>query len=282
MQEMNFELESKVIKLGKDLQRNEALVEEGRANDSVTKLAEQIDELIAQKAELQERYQLLNERNKQLRHKAGQVFLQSVEIGGKVNVKSDSGAGKIYLEDEEAIHRMIAEIELQDRGDLKERLKRISFSDSNMIWQKHFVGFIKDELHMNDSDQIRLLRVSGFSALKDQTKGLKYELVLKNFEDRLAQSAQAREDCIKKVAKLMLNEGFTLESAMRYFDDNNNGFITRHEFNEAFKMMKITLNETLMKNCFVILDRNGDNHIDLIEFEEIFGKYFNTKGGPVK
>lgn len=80
----------------------------------------------------------------------------------------------------------------------------------------------------------------------------------------------------------MINEGFTLESAMRYFDENNNGFITRHEFNEAFKMMKITLNETLMKNCFVILDRNGDNHIDLIEFEEIFGKYFNTSGGPVK
>lgn len=47
---------------------------------------------------------------------------------------------------------MIAEIELQDRGDLKERLKRISFSDSHMIWHKHFVGFIKDELNMNDSD----------------------------------------------------------------------------------------------------------------------------------
>lgn len=35
-----------------------------------------------------------------------------------------------------------------------------------MIWQKHFIGLIKDELGMNDADQLKLLRVSGFAALK--------------------------------------------------------------------------------------------------------------------
>jgi len=55
-----------------------------------------------------------------------------------------------------------------------------------MIWQKHFTGLVKDELAMNDSDQIRLLRVSGFTALKTQDKSLKYEFVLKNIEDRIA------------------------------------------------------------------------------------------------
>ena len=81
------------------------------------------------------------------------VFLQTLESGGgKQSVKNQGGASKVYLEDDEAIMRMIKEIELQDRGTLRDRLKRVSFSDSGMLWQKHFVGFIKDELQMSDSD----------------------------------------------------------------------------------------------------------------------------------
>jgi len=134
---------------------------------------------------------------------------------------------------------------------------------------------------MNDADQLKLLRVSGFAALKTQDKSLKWEFVCKNIEDRIAQSAKMRDDCVKKVAKLMNEQGLTLETAMLYFDTDGSGVITRNEFNEAFKEMKVTLNEALIKNCFVILDANGDNEIDLVEFETIFGKYMNG-GGPVK
>lgn len=88
-----------------------------------------------------------------------------------------------------------------------------------------------------------------------------------------------KDDCIKKVAKLMIDAGLTLESAMLYMDTDRSGSITRLEFSEAFKEMKVSLNESLIKNIFVILDKNGDNQIDLIEFETIFGKYMN-RGGP--
>lgn len=134
---------------------------------------------------------------------------------------------------------------------------------------------------MSDSDQIKLLRVAGFAALKTADKALKWELVLKNIEDRIAQSDKLKEDCIKKIAKLMTNQGITLETAMLYFDTDGSGTITRNEFNEAFKEMKVTLNEALLKNIFVILDKNGDNQIDLIEFEAVFGKYMRA-GGPVQ
>lgn len=79
----------------------------------------------------------------------------------------------------------------------------------------------------------------------------------------------------------MNEQGLTLETAMLYFDTDGSGVITRNEFNEAFKEMKVSLNEALIKNCFVILDANGDNEIDLVEFETVFGKYMNG-GGPVK
>lgn len=61
---------------------------------------------------------------------------------------------------------------------------------------------------------------------------------------------------------------------MRYFDEDGSGSITRNEFNEGFKLMKVTLNEALIKNLFVILDKNGDNVIDLIEFETVFSEHF--------
>lgn len=280
--EKNADLEDKCMTITEQLKFAQAAVEGSKITDVQEKMAEQIERLIDEKEKLAQKYQLVNERNKTLRHKAGQVFLQSIDAGAtKTSVKSASGAGKLYLEDEEAITRMVKEIELQDRGDLKQRLKKVSFSDSGMIWQKNFVGLIKNELGMSDSDQIKLLRVSGFAALKTQDKSLKMDFVLKNIEDRIAQSSKLRDDCVKKIAKLMKDEGITLETAMLYFDTDGSGSISRNEFNEAFKEMKVTLNEALIKNCFVILDKNGDNSIDLIEFEAVFGKYMNA-GGAVQ
>ena len=79
----------------------------------------------------------------------------------------------------------------------------------------------------------------------------------------------------------MKEEGLTMESAMQYFDTDGSGSIDRNELNEGFKMMKVTLNEALIKNVFCILDSNNDNEISLLEFEAVFGKYLGG-GGPVE
>jgi len=118
-------------------------------------MAQTIEELLEAKEKLTHKYQMVNEKNKALRHKAGQVFLQSLEMGASLNkssVKSQNGAGKLFIEDEEAILKMLKEIELQQKGDLKVRLRKVAFSDSGMLFQKHFIGLIKDELGMNDAD----------------------------------------------------------------------------------------------------------------------------------
>lgn len=279
----NTVLENRVIDLAAQARNLESAADNSTSNELTSKMAHQIETLIEQNEKLKQKYQLVNEKNKSLRHTAGQVFLSSLDAGASINKNSvkSKEAGKLYLEDEEAIIRMYKEIELQQKGDLKQRLKKVSFSDSGMLWQKHFVGLIKDELCMNDADQFKLLRVSGFAALQTKDKSLKWQMVLKNIEDRIAGSAKMRDDCIKKVAKMMLDNEISLETAMLYFDPDGSGTITRFEFSEAFKEMKISLNESLIKNLFVILDGNKDNNIDLLEFEAVFGKYF-SKGGPVK
>lgn len=80
----------------------------------------------------------------------------------------------------------------------------------------------------------------------------------------------------------MKAEGLSLAQAINHFDSDRSGVITRHELNEGFKRMKVQLNEQLVKNIFVILDKNGDNRIEIQEFEQVFAKAMNPKKDQVQ
>ena len=60
-------------------------------------------------------YDDVNELNKALRHKAGQVFIQSLgsDFLKKGSIKANVGAEKVNLEDEKAVVRMLKKIEEQ-------------------------------------------------------------------------------------------------------------------------------------------------------------------------
>ena len=111
---------------------------------------------------------------------------------------------------------------------------------------------------------------------------MKQELVVKNIEDRIANSAQAKADIVKKVADQMVKRGIGMEAAFAYLDDDGSGKIGRDELNKGFQLMKISVGPALLKSLFVLLDKDGDNEIDMLEFEAVFAPYLNTKGGPVK
>ena len=78
----------------------------------------------------------------------------------------------------------------------------------------------------------------------------------------------------------MKKRGFNLDQAMRYFDTDGSGVITREELKEGFDNMNIRLSEALRNNVFYILDENGDNEIGVMEFEAVFAKFLDS-GGPV-
>lgn len=135
---------------------------------------------------------------------------------------------------------------------------------------------------MKDNDLMKLIKVAGFAALKKKDQPIDREKVAKNLEDAVANSAQLREDAVRKVAKLMKEAGIRgIDKAFDYFDDDKSGIINREELVEGFKRMKVTLNQALIENLFVILDRNADNEITLIEFENCFQKYLGS-GGAVE
>ena len=51
-------------------------------------------------------------------------------------MKNQSGASKNYLEDEEAVKRMMDEIGLQKRGELRQRLLKVTYGETGLISQK--------------------------------------------------------------------------------------------------------------------------------------------------
>lgn len=134
---------------------------------------------------------------------------------------------------------------------------------------------------MSANDLIKLVRVAGFEELKAKDKKMKIETVAKNIENRLAESTVERDKAIQKVADQMKKRGFNLDQAMRYFDTDGSGVITREELKEGFDNMNIRLSEALRNNVFYILDENGDNEIGVMEFEAVFAKFLDS-GGPVQ
>ena len=94
--------------------------------------------------------------------------------------------------------------------------------------------------------------------------------VVKNIRDRIAEAKKIRSQVIKKIAMLMLDQSVTVDGAIKYFDNDGSGSVTRDELNVGFKRMKVVLNEALIKNLFTILDENHDNEITLSEFKAVF------------
>ena len=87
---------------------------------------DEVDKLLAQNKKLQEMYDGLNEMNKALRHKAGQVFIQQLKLEGgmgkKQSVKGE--AEEEDLGDEEAVLRMFKKLEDQMPKGVPEDLRQ--------------------------------------------------------------------------------------------------------------------------------------------------------------
>ena len=165
-------------------------------------MADAIKKLVQEKETLQEKYDRENENNKALRHKAGQVFLDSLKNGAsskKASVKKDGGGTQFMLDDEDAIIRMNDEINLQRKGDLKARLMKIT-NDSSLISEKYFKMFILDQLHLEPNDLTKLNRVSKIDQLK-RNGTMPIDILVQNIEDRIAKSEKMRDKVIKDLAK---------------------------------------------------------------------------------
>ena len=139
----------------------------------------------------------------------------------------------------------------------------------DLIAVDQFRRLLETQLFLNQTDVVKLVKVAGFTGKAPVSQGL----VVKNFNERIEQSAKIRDDCIKKVANYLSTGGYSLETAMNFLDDDRSGTISREELAAGFKTMGVIIPQAHLKNLFVILDKDGDNEIGMDEFEAVFGKY---------
>ena len=137
-------------------QLKSAVASASRADESaqLSQMADQVEKILEEKRKLQEMFDQVNEKNKALRHKSGQLFLMSLQKGATINktsVRGQNGGSQIFLEDDEAIERMIKEIDLQRKGDLKARLMRVC-DDLGIINCKQFKNLIHSQLRLSAND----------------------------------------------------------------------------------------------------------------------------------
>jgi len=102
------------------------------------------------------------------------------------------------------------EISIRKNGELRDWLRRFSFTGVDDISLKQYKDMIEKGLQMSANDLIKLIRVAGFDDLKSKDKKMKIETVALNIENKLAQSTAERDRAIKKVADQMIKSGFDL------------------------------------------------------------------------
>ena len=85
----------------------------------------------------------------------------------------------------------------------------VTFGETGIISDKQFKKLIMDELGLSADDKFRLERASKFTEAKGNPKTMSVDLVHKNIEDRIANNDKMRDDVIKKIAKLMKQEGIS-------------------------------------------------------------------------
>ena len=274
-QNMNEDLKAKCDQLA-TFQANvqKTPVHTGPSQEDLQVVLDQNDSLNTQIEQLQAKMDKLAEKDKASRHKAGQVFLDTLKQPAKKKVL------EIYLQDDQAVARMLKEIDEQCKGDLTNRCKKVGHPGTDRISAKQFSSLIVEGLAMDQNDLISILKVSQFSILTAKDQSMKIETLVANINSRIEDAKMIRQQIVKKIATLMLNQKITLEGAVKYFDSDGSGTVSRDELNEGFKRMKVVLNEALIKNLFTILDEDGNDEISVDEFVLVFAETMGTQKAP--
>ena len=85
-------------------------------------------------------------------------------------------------------------------------------------------------------------------------------------------------ETLKTLASEFISKGFSIQDAFAFLDTNDSGTITASELQNALKAMKIEISKQLLMNMLHLFDTNGDNSIQLDEFERQMSKYMGGNG----
>jgi Ca2+-binding EF-hand superfamily protein len=105
---------------------------------------------------------------------------------------------------------------------------------------------------------------------------LKIPDIMARILDRVGKRKEAELETLQALAQEFQTRGYTLQDAFSHLDTNESGTVTAKEFQDALRAMRIEINKQTMMNIVHLFDVNGDNSIQMEEFERLMSKYMGS------
>jgi Ca2+-binding EF-hand superfamily protein len=121
---------------------------------------------------------------------------------------------------------------------LHQRLKDASHSDTGMITQSNFDLFLK-EFGMSKEEVFCMNRICGFHGGSSELKV--NSVIITLMQKHHSKKGELEEETLKNLAKVFTSNGCTIAMAFEIINTSKTGLLSRHEFKEAMKTFKITV-----------------------------------------
>ena len=100
-----------------------------------------------------------------------------------------------------------------------------------------------------------------------------------NVNNRAAMKEQVEEQTLTHIAKYMESNGWDLNRLFRYFNSDEDEFLSDTEFFDMLGIIHVNVNQQLKRILLSMFDTNRDGKISKQEFKAKLEKY--TKKAPI-
>jgi Ca2+-binding EF-hand superfamily protein len=110
-----------------------------------------------------------------------------------------------------------------------------------MVYEQDFERMLRS-VGTQELDFIPLKRIAGFMEMAGKVKRLQVKKIMERIMDRAAMRARKEKETFENIARFMDERDMKLEECFKYFETDQDGFISTEELRQGLLTMKIPLN----------------------------------------
>jgi Ca2+-binding EF-hand superfamily protein len=151
---------------------------------------------------------------------------------------------------------------------LEKRLRDAGDVASDSITLSQFSQFLT-RLGMLPPDILSVQRIVGFYTVER----MKIADIMLKILERAGKRQQTEVQTLQGLAREFQQKEYTLAQAFQHLDTDGEGSVSAQELQNCLRAMKIEIGAKDLMNIIHLFDTNGDNQIQLDEFESQMAKY---------
>ena len=196
--------------------------------------------------------------NRNLRFKAGQAFLSSLDT----QEDSDPADPEVHLQDDEVLKRLEYSLFSNSPG-FKERLTAADSNKDGKITKGELVKVL-DALLLPPQDVIVISRLAGF---RRGVPAVAIEVLASMLASREQQKRNLEAQLFSKLAEVFEKGSMSTEQAFAYIDVNKDGSINFQELSQVCDTLHLDLSREDRHGLFAVLDEDHNGTISLLELK---------------